>query len=122
MKRHHSVLLLSSKASRANKDIYQIFNCIAQAEDPDEGANGQVRYQILGGREQDSPKFAIDPVSGQVQAAGNFARDAGRVFGFDVKATDRAGAEDGRSSIANVFVSVVLYIVYILAHCCISEL
>lgn len=35
----------------------------------------------------------------------SFGRDAGRVFGFDVKATDRQGAESGRSSIANVFVS-----------------
>ncbi|OXU25849.1 hypothetical protein TSAR_005482 [Trichomalopsis sarcophagae] len=87
---------------------YYGYNVIkVEAEDPDEGSNGQVRYQILGGRKQDSPKFAIDPVSGQVQAAGNFARDAGRVFGFDVKATDRAGAEDGRSSIANVFVYVL---------------
>ncbi|CAB0038612.1 unnamed protein product, partial [Trichogramma brassicae] len=85
-----------------------------EAEDPDEGINGQVRYQILGGRAgggggggEDSPKFAIDPVSGQVQTAASFAKDAGRVYGFDVKATDRAGAEDGRSSIANVFVYVL---------------
>lgn len=36
----------------------------------------------------------------------SFGRDAGRVFGFDVKATDRRGAENGRSSIANVFVTL----------------
>lgn len=30
-----------------------------------------------------------------------------RVYGFDVKATDRAGASDGRSAIANVFVYVL---------------
>ncbi|XP_058809929.1 cadherin-89D [Phymastichus coffea] len=80
-----------------------------EAEDPDEGANGQVRYQILAGREHSAgaAKFAIDPVSGQVQTAGSFAKDADRVFGFDVKAIDMAGAEDGRSSIANVFVYVL---------------
>ena len=77
---------------------------MSQAEDPDEGINGEVRYQILS--QENIPKFSIDPVSGQVQSAGSFFKDSGRVFGFDVKATDRAGAEDGRSSIANVFVSV----------------
>ena len=74
-----------------------------QAEDPDDGINGDIRYQILG--REDSPRFAIDPLSGQVRSVGSFSRDAGRVFGFDVKATDRRGAENGRSSIANVFVS-----------------
>lgn len=74
-----------------------------QAEDPDEGANGEIRYQILG--REDAPRFAIDPLSGQVRSVGSFSRDAGRVFGFDVKATDCRGAENGRSSIANVFVS-----------------
>lgn len=38
----------------------------------------------------------------------SFGRDTGRVFGFDVKATDKRGAENGRSSIANVFVSLAL--------------
>ncbi|XP_012259272.2 cadherin-89D isoform X2 [Athalia rosae] len=76
-----------------------------EAEDPDEGVNADIRYQILG--REDAPRFAIDPLSGQVRSVGSFSRDAGRVFGFDVKATDRAGAEDGRSSIANVFVYVL---------------
>lgn len=74
-----------------------------QAEDPDEGVNAEIRYQILG--REDAPRFAIDPLSGQVRSVASFGRDAGRVFGFDVKATDRRGAENGRSSIANVFVS-----------------
>lgn len=74
-----------------------------QAEDLDEGANAEIRYQILG--REDAPRFAIDPLSGQVRSVASFGRDAGRVFGFDVKATDRRGAENGRSSIANVFVS-----------------
>ncbi|XP_015602110.1 cadherin-89D isoform X2 [Cephus cinctus] len=76
-----------------------------EAEDPDQGINGEIRYQILG--REDAPRFAIDPLSGQVRSVGSFSRDAGRVFGFDVKATDRRGAEDGRSSIANVFVYVL---------------
>ncbi|XP_046736319.1 cadherin-89D isoform X1 [Diprion similis] len=76
-----------------------------EAEDPDEGTNADIRYQIIG--REDAPRFAIDPLSGQVRSVGSFSRDAGRVFGFDVKATDRAGADDGRSSIANVFVYVL---------------
>ncbi|XP_078053550.1 cadherin 89D [Augochlora pura] len=76
-----------------------------EAEDPDEGANAEIRYQILG--REDAPRFAIDPLSGQVRSVASFGRDAGRVFGFDVKATDRRGAENGRSSIANVFVYVL---------------
>lgn len=68
------------------------------------GLNGEVRYQILGRADEDTRRFAIDPVSGQVRAIASFARDAGKVFGFDVKATDRRGADDGKSSIANVFV------------------
>lgn len=75
----------------------------SQAEDPDLGINGEIRYQILG--REDAPRFAIDPLSGQVRSVASFGRDADRVFGFDVKATDRQGAENGRSSITNVFVS-----------------
>lgn len=81
---------------------------IAQAGDPDLGINGEIRYQILG--REDAPRFAIDPLSGQVRSVTSFGRDAGRVFGFDVKATDRRGAESGRSSIANVFVSPQAYL------------
>ncbi|XP_063981837.1 cadherin-89D isoform X2 [Diachasmimorpha longicaudata] len=76
-----------------------------EADDPDEGINGEIRYQILG--QENSPRFAIDPLSGQVRSVASFSRDAGRVFGFDVKATDRRGSDNGRSSIANVFVYVV---------------
>lgn len=66
--------------------------------------NGEVRYQILGRAEEESRRFTIDPVTGQVRAISGFSKDAGKVFGFDVKATDRRGADDGKSSIANVFV------------------
>lgn len=70
----------------------------------DLGLNGEIRYQILGRGDDQTRRFAIDSLTGQVRAITSFARDAGRVFGFDVKATDRRGADDGKSSIANVFV------------------
>ncbi|XP_065157447.1 cadherin-89D isoform X2 [Atheta coriaria] len=78
-----------------------------QAIDPDLALNGEVRYQILGRGDDETRRFAIDPITGQVRAIASFARDAGKVFGFDVKATDRRGADDGASSIANVFVYVL---------------
>ncbi|KAK6627853.1 hypothetical protein RUM44_010332 [Polyplax serrata] len=77
-----------------------------QATDLDEGLNGEIRYYILG-RGEDSQKFTIDPVTGQIRSVVSFAKDAGKVFGFDVKAVDRRGADLGRSSIANVFVYVL---------------
>lgn len=70
------------------------------------GLNGEVRYQILGRAVEAIRRFAIDPITGQVRGIANFARDAGKVYGFDVKATDRKGADDGKSSITNVFVSI----------------
>lgn len=82
---------------------YQILRL--QATDADSGLNGEIRYQILGRSDDQTRRFAIDPLTGQVRSVVSFARDAGRVFGFDVKATDRRGADDGKSSIANVFVS-----------------
>ncbi|XP_072949863.1 cadherin-89D isoform X2 [Epargyreus clarus] len=75
-----------------------------QATDADTGINADVRYQVINSA---GARFAVDAVSGRVRAAGGFARDAGRVIGFDVKATDRRGADDGRSAIANVFVYVL---------------
>nr|CAD7597865.1 unnamed protein product [Timema genevievae] len=74
-----------------------------QAVDADEGLNADVRYQILGRADDESRKFTVDPLTGQVRSIVSFSRDAGRVFGFDVKATDKRGADDGRSSITNVF-------------------
>lgn len=56
------------------------------------------------GRE-DSDRFMIDSTTGQVRALSGFSNDKGRVFGFDVKATDRRGAHDGKVAITNVFVS-----------------
>jgi len=79
---------------------------ILQATDPDEGLNADIRYQILGRIDDESRKFIIDPVTGQVRSIVSFANDAGHVYGFDVKATDKRGADDGKSAITNVFVSV----------------
>lgn len=72
----------------------------------DSGLNAEIRYEIMSRESDETHKFSIDPVSGHVRAVVSFAKDAGKVFGFDVKATDRRGAEDGRYSIANVFVSM----------------
>lgn len=80
-----------------------------QATDPDEGINGEVRYQIMGRLDDDSHKFSIDPVTGQVRSVVSFAKDVGKVYGFDVRAVDRRGADNGRSAISNVFVSDFCY-------------
>lgn len=81
---------------------YQVMQL--KATDSDIGINADIRYQILN---EQAPRFAIDPVSGTVRVVAALARDAGRVFGFDVKATDKKGADDGKSAIANVFVYVL---------------
>ncbi|KAL1491992.1 hypothetical protein ABEB36_012502 [Hypothenemus hampei] len=78
-----------------------------QATDPDLGLNGEIRFQILSRSEDANRRFAIDSVTGQIRAIANFNKDVGKVFGFDVKATDKRGADDGRSSIANVLVYVI---------------
>lgn len=76
-----------------------------QAVDDDIGLNADIRYQILSRTDDDTQKFIIDPISGQIKTATSFLYNLGHVFGFDVKATDRAGGEDGKSAISNVFVS-----------------
>lgn len=67
------------------------------------GINADIRYQLIN---SEGGRFSVEPVSGRVRVAGSMARLAGRVLGFDVKATDRRGADDGRSAIVNVFVSI----------------
>ncbi|GBP73817.1 Cadherin-89D [Eumeta japonica] len=74
------------------------------ATDIDIGINADIRYQIINDQSQ---RFTIDAITGQVRAVASFVRDSGRVFGFDVKATDKKGADDGKSAIANVFVYVL---------------
>nr|XP_034828894.1 cadherin-89D [Maniola hyperantus] len=74
------------------------------ATDADIGINADIRYQLIN---SEGGRFTVEPVSGRVRVAGSVARSAGRVLGFDVKATDRRGADDGRSAIVNVFVYVL---------------
>ncbi|XP_064090061.1 cadherin-89D-like isoform X2 [Macrobrachium nipponense] len=79
------------------------------AHDPDLGVNGEIRYEILPGEgsEDATSRFAVDPTTGQMVVVGTLTEEAGRMFGFDVKATDQRGAPTGRTAIANVFVHVL---------------
>lgn len=73
-----------------------------EAADNDIGVNAEIRYSLLN---EPSRQFGIDEVSGRIRVLGPITSDS-RVFGFDVKATDRRGADDGKSAIANVFVRI----------------
>ncbi|CAG9787087.1 unnamed protein product [Diatraea saccharalis] len=81
---------------------YQVMQL--HATDADTGINADIRYQIIN---EQAPRFAIDSITGRVRVVASLLRDSGRVFGFDVKATDKRGADDGKSAIANVFVYVL---------------
>lgn len=74
---------------------------IVSAEDFDSGINADIRYSLLN---EPSNLFGIDIHSGRIRVLGSISLETQRVFGFDVKATDRQGSDDGRSSICNVFV------------------
>ncbi|XP_067624106.1 cadherin-89D [Eurosta solidaginis] len=76
---------------------------VVKAFDADAGLNAEIRYRLLN---EPSRLFAIDEVTGKIRLVGIVPINE-RVYGFDVKATDRAGADDGRSSIVNVFVYVI---------------
>uniref|UniRef100_A0A8W7PLQ8 Cadherin domain-containing protein n=1 Tax=Anopheles coluzzii TaxID=1518534 RepID=A0A8W7PLQ8_ANOCL len=75
-----------------------------EATDDDAGSNGEVRYSLLN---EPARLFAIDSLTGQIRLLNSLASFKEKVFGFDVKATDREGADDGKSTIANVFVYVL---------------
>ncbi|CAB3364238.1 Hypothetical predicted protein [Cloeon dipterum] len=78
------------------------------AYDADEGLNGEVRYHIVQKPDDvETKRFDVHPITGQVRGITSFARDAGKIFGFDVRARDRRGAPDGHSVIANVIVYVL---------------
>ncbi|XP_053605613.1 cadherin-89D isoform X2 [Plodia interpunctella] len=81
---------------------YQVIQLMAT--DADTGINADIRYQIIS---EQAPRFSIDSITGTVRVVTSLIRDAGKVFGFDVKATDKKGADDGKSAIANVFVYVL---------------
>lgn len=76
-----------------------------EATDDDIGLNAEIRYSLLN---EPTKFFEIDDVSGSIRIIGPIINDQ-RVYGFDVKATDRKGAEDGRSAIVNVFVRNIFY-------------
>ena len=77
-----------------------------QAKDADIGVNGAIRYEILARGDDASSKFHIDPISGVVRSMVTFTLDGGKLYGFDVKATDREGSETGNSAVTNIFVSL----------------
>lgn len=76
-----------------------------QTIDEDIGINAEIRYMLLN---EPSKLFEIDEISGSIRVLGPMSGADQRVYGFDVKATDRRGAEDGKSTITNVFVSIIL--------------
>lgn len=88
-----------------------------EATDDDIGLNAEIRYSLLN---EPTKLFEIDEMSGNIRVIGPITNDQ-RVYGFDVKATDRKGAEDGRSSIVNVFVRIALdlCLVFFLCCCCV---
>lgn len=75
-----------------------------QTIDEDIGINADIRYMLLN---EPSKLFEIDEISGSIRVLGPMSGSDQRVYGFDVKATDRRGAEDGKSTITNVFVSII---------------
>lgn len=72
-----------------------------EATDGDTGYNAEIRYSLLN---EPSKLFEIDEVTGSIRVLGPISSGGQRVYGFDVKATDRRGADDGKSAITNVFV------------------
>ncbi|XP_047740872.1 cadherin-89D [Hyalella azteca] len=81
-----------------------------EATDPDAGPHGAVRFTMLqsGPADLARHKFAVDSLTGRVTVVGDLRADEGRMFGFDVRATDNAGQPDGLSAVTNVFVSIIL--------------
>lgn len=71
-----------------------------EATDLDIGLNAEIRYSLLN---EPSRLFGIDDVTGKIRVLGPI-NNQNRVYGFDVKATDRRGSDDGKSAITNVFV------------------
>lgn len=71
------------------------------ADDRDIGLNGDVRYSLIN---EPTNFFGIDALTGQVRTLGPLWRSHQKVFGFDVRATDRQGSENGKTSIINVLV------------------
>ncbi|XP_050427900.1 cadherin-89D [Adelges cooleyi] len=78
-----------------------------QATDPDAGINSDIRYEMVGASGENK-YFSVDSHTGLIRTIGGLSQLVNNtVLGFDVRATDRAGASDGRSAITNVFVYVL---------------
>ncbi|RWS01964.1 short-chain dehydrogenease/reductase-like protein [Dinothrombium tinctorium] len=77
------------------------------ARDADSGINGAIRYEILAHGDDASSKFYIDPVTGVVRSMVTFALEGEKMYGFDVKATDREGSETENSAVINVFTTSI---------------
>jgi hypothetical protein len=77
------------------------------AKDADTGINGAIRYEILARGDDASSKFYVDPISGVIRSMVSFSLEGGKLFSFDVKATDREGSDAGNSAVTNVFVYVL---------------
>ncbi|CAO1442494.1 unnamed protein product [Diamesa serratosioi] len=75
-----------------------------EAEDDDTGLNAEIRYSIFN---DVTNFFGIDALTGQIRTLGPLWRSNQKVYGFDVKATDRQGDEKGNSNIVNVLVYVL---------------
>lgn len=90
--------------ARYGHEIFRI-----KASDADDGVNSAVRYTMLqsGPADHARHKFAVDSLTGLVTVVGNLREDEGRMFGFDVRATDSEGQPDGLSSVTNVFIHVL---------------
>jgi len=77
-----------------------------KAVDPDHGVNSDIRYTMVGDPIE-KRYFNVDEQTGLIRTIGGFNQLTNNtVFGFDIRATDKSGASDGRSAITNVFVSL----------------
>lgn len=82
------------------------YTCVKlQATDQDLDINSDIRYAIVGDPVE-KRYFNVDEHTGLIRTVGGFNQILNNtVFGFDIRATDKAGAPNGRSAITNVFVS-----------------
>uniref|UniRef100_A0A8C3N2N4 Protocadherin-15 n=1 Tax=Geospiza parvula TaxID=87175 RepID=A0A8C3N2N4_GEOPR len=74
------------------------------AVDADEGANGQIVYEILAGAQGD---FTIDKHTGLITIAPGVLLAVGRSYALTVRASDCAPPAERRSSITTVYIEVL---------------
>ncbi|NXW77788.1 PCD15 protein, partial [Hirundo rustica] len=74
------------------------------AVDADEGANGQIVYEILAG---DQGHFTINEQTGLITIAPGVALAVGRAYALTVRASDSAPPAQRRSSITTVYIEVL---------------